>query len=306
MALATIRGLVRAGVVTDPRGFDVLDDHDCREWLVLNGADPASVDSGYLRALYDLVFAYEDGDVNRPRIAAGVALRCMVRAFFTYRGAFFWRMQAGMGDVVFAPFYEVLRRRGVRFEFFHRLRHVGLSAARAGERRTWPRSPSTCRRARGRAALRAARGRGRARPVGRPSPTGRSSRTANACGASGDGSNATGTSAAKERPRSASVRTSTSWCGVGLALFHGGEPVVWDRAGARRSNVRTVMTAPPSSSGLARHGGARRRPPSRCRASRALDLGRHAPPVAPGALAGSAGRARVFLRRHACSTAPTR
>ena len=26
-----------------------------------------------------------------------------------------------MGDVVFAPFYEVLRRRGVRFEFFHRL-----------------------------------------------------------------------------------------------------------------------------------------------------------------------------------------
>jgi uncharacterized protein with NAD-binding domain and iron-sulfur cluster len=51
----------------------------------------------------------------------------MVRAFFTYRGAFFWKMEAGMGDVVFAPFYEVLKRRGVRFEFFHRLENVKLA-----------------------------------------------------------------------------------------------------------------------------------------------------------------------------------
>ncbi|MDH3250985.1 MAG: FAD-dependent oxidoreductase, partial [Acidimicrobiia bacterium] len=33
----------------------------------------------------------------------------------------FWKMNAGMGDVVFAPAYEALRRRGVRFEFFHRV-----------------------------------------------------------------------------------------------------------------------------------------------------------------------------------------
>src|SRR6185295_5970540 len=85
-----------------------------------------SVDSGYLRGLYDLGFSYEDGDPARPRIAAGQALRSMLRAFFTYRGAFFWRMQAGMGDVVFAPLYEVLVRRGVRFEFFHRLENVGM------------------------------------------------------------------------------------------------------------------------------------------------------------------------------------
>jgi uncharacterized protein with NAD-binding domain and iron-sulfur cluster len=41
--------------------------------------------------------------------------------FFTYRGAFFWRMNAGMGDIVFTPLYQVLKQRGVRFEFFHRL-----------------------------------------------------------------------------------------------------------------------------------------------------------------------------------------
>jgi uncharacterized protein with NAD-binding domain and iron-sulfur cluster len=33
-------------------------------------------------------------------------------------------MQAAMGDVVFAPFYEVLERRGVTFNFFHRLTRI--------------------------------------------------------------------------------------------------------------------------------------------------------------------------------------
>ncbi len=56
-----------------------------------------------------------------------------MRMFFTYRGALFWRMTAGMGDIVFAPLYEVLKRRGVRFEFFHRLRDVKLSPEAEGE-----------------------------------------------------------------------------------------------------------------------------------------------------------------------------
>jgi uncharacterized protein with NAD-binding domain and iron-sulfur cluster len=131
LTLATLRGEVRFGLMTDPRGFDAIDEYDCREWLLLNGAAESSVNSGFVRALYDLVFAYEGGDVARPRISAGVALRCMVRSFFTYRGVFFWRMQAGMGDVVFAPFYEVLSKRGVRFEFFHRLEQVRLSDAKS-------------------------------------------------------------------------------------------------------------------------------------------------------------------------------
>jgi len=126
LTLATMRGILRHNLATHPRGFEVIDDYDCREWLLLNGASQQSVDSGYLRALYDLGFAYEDGDPARPRLAAGQALRSMLRAFFTYRGAFFWKMQSGMGDIVFAPLYEVLHRRGVRFEFFHRLENVGV------------------------------------------------------------------------------------------------------------------------------------------------------------------------------------
>jgi uncharacterized protein with NAD-binding domain and iron-sulfur cluster len=131
--LAILRGSIRAGLALDPRGFDAINDYDWREWLRMNGASEQSLDSGFMRGIYDLVFAFEEGDVHRPRLAAGVALRGAMRMFFTYRGSLFWRMNAGMGDVVFAPLYQVLKQRGVRFEFFHRLRHVGLSQQTAGE-----------------------------------------------------------------------------------------------------------------------------------------------------------------------------
>ena len=133
LILAILRGSIRCGLATDPRGFDAINDYDWRDWLRLHGAAEQSLDSGFMRGIYDLAFAFEDGDVERPRLAAGVALRGAMRMFFTYRGSLFWRMSAGMGDVVFAPLYQVLKRRGVRFEFFHRLRNLGLSAREKDE-----------------------------------------------------------------------------------------------------------------------------------------------------------------------------
>ena len=127
IVLASLRGSIRFRLALDPQGFDAINDYDSREWLRLNGASERSVNSGFVRGLYDLAFAYEDGDPARPAMAAGQGLRGSFRMLFTYRGSLFWKMQAGMGEVVFAPFYEVLARRGVRFEFFHRLENVGLA-----------------------------------------------------------------------------------------------------------------------------------------------------------------------------------
>lgn len=129
LMLATMVGIVRFGLLTDPRGFDAINDFESREWLRINGASDGSLDSAMVRALYDLAFGYEDGDISRPSVAAGQAIRGAFRMFFTYRGSVFWKMRSGMGDVVFAPFYEVLRKRGVRFQFFHRLENVKLADA---------------------------------------------------------------------------------------------------------------------------------------------------------------------------------
>ena len=133
LVLAVLVGVVRFDLLADPRGLDAINHFDCREWLRLNGASEHALNSSFLRALYDLVFAYEGGDPSRPRLAAGDALRGGFRMFYTYRGAFFWKMRRGMGDVVFAPFYEVLRRRGVKFKFFHRLENVRLSEPAPGD-----------------------------------------------------------------------------------------------------------------------------------------------------------------------------
>jgi len=127
LVLAILTGIIRFGIVTDPRGFDAINDYECREWLKLNGASDASLDSAFVRGLFDLAMAYPGGDVERPALAAGQAIRGALRMFFTYRGALFWKMRAGMGDVVFAPLYEVLKRRGVTFEFFHRLENIRLA-----------------------------------------------------------------------------------------------------------------------------------------------------------------------------------
>jgi len=127
LVIAIVVGSLRFGLPWHPRGLEAIDDYECREWLELNGASERSIQSPLVCGLYDLALAYERGDANRPGLAAGQALRGSLRMFFGYRGALFWRMRAGMGDVVFAPFYEVLRRRGVTFAFFHRLTKVGLA-----------------------------------------------------------------------------------------------------------------------------------------------------------------------------------
>ena len=127
LATAAMRGILRFGLVSDPRGFDAINDYDFREWLRINGASERSLESAFIRGAYDLVFAYEDGDYGRPRHGAGVALRGALRMLFSSRGSIFWKMHAGMGDTVFAPMYELLKKRGVIFRFFHRLERVRLA-----------------------------------------------------------------------------------------------------------------------------------------------------------------------------------
>ena len=120
-----VRGIAADGLTG--RGYHAVDDLDLREWLAGHGASQAAIDSPLVRGFYDLSFAYEDGDPERPRFPAGLALHLALRMFLDYKGALFWKMRAGMGDVVFAPLYEALRRRGVRFRFFHRLDQLHLS-----------------------------------------------------------------------------------------------------------------------------------------------------------------------------------
>jgi uncharacterized protein with NAD-binding domain and iron-sulfur cluster len=127
--VATVRGILADRLMTDPRGFRAINDEDFVEWIRRHGVAPAVAEFSFIRGLYDLVFGYENGDPKRPAFSAGLAVFLTGRMLFDYRGAVFWKMAAGMGDVVFAPLYQTLVDRGVGFEFFHRVDrlHVGAS-----------------------------------------------------------------------------------------------------------------------------------------------------------------------------------
>jgi uncharacterized protein with NAD-binding domain and iron-sulfur cluster len=131
LGCTTFAGLLRDRVLT--QGFSPLDDLDMTDWfykhkLVDAGlANDLAYRSAPVQTVYDLFFHYEDGDTDKPGISAGIALRSLLKILAGYKGSILWFMQAGMGDTIFGPLYEVLRRRGVKFKFFHRVTNIGLS-----------------------------------------------------------------------------------------------------------------------------------------------------------------------------------
>ena len=133
LILADLGVAVVTGLLADrihDRGLGSIDAEEFGAWLRRHGASQLLMDSALLQALYDAWFAYRDGvsDMEHRDIAAGVAVGCVIRMFLLYQGPLLHVMASGMGDAVIAPLYEVLVRRGVRFEFFCDVQKLGLTA----------------------------------------------------------------------------------------------------------------------------------------------------------------------------------
>lgn len=134
LGISVLKGTLIDDIIT--RGFSVIDDREFLDWInghsCFKANEPGNPNqqafqSAPVRVFYDASFAYADGDTTRPCMAAGVALRAMMKIAFLYEKAILFQMQAGMGDTVFAPLYSVLARRGVKFRFFSRVTDLRLS-----------------------------------------------------------------------------------------------------------------------------------------------------------------------------------
>ncbi len=133
---AVLRGLAVDVLVHAPDTWgahlDALNGVELRTWLARHGADADVVQAPFVRALYDLVFAYRGGDPAAPEIAAGVGIENLVSIFGRNRGSCMLKLRGGMGDVVFVPLHEVLERRGVSFAFFHTVTALGTGVGADG------------------------------------------------------------------------------------------------------------------------------------------------------------------------------
>lgn len=111
-------------------GFSVLDHYELAEALTRYGAWPDTIKSPMIAAAYDYVFAYPNGDRCHPTLSATSAFEGFMRLLFTSRGALFYKMAAGAGEIIFAPLYQALVSRGVRFEFFNRVTELHAAGGR--------------------------------------------------------------------------------------------------------------------------------------------------------------------------------
>jgi uncharacterized protein with NAD-binding domain and iron-sulfur cluster len=128
---AAIKGVV-ADIMIEGTTIEDLDLMDFREWLAFCGAARESIyGSPIVQALYDSMLEYCDGDKRRPSYGAGTAAQAVFRLYGTYMNSFAFEMQSGMGEVVVAPIYRVLEKRGVKFEFFMKLKQIELDLTKS-------------------------------------------------------------------------------------------------------------------------------------------------------------------------------
>ncbi len=124
--LALVRGTIADNIFE--RGFDSIDNENFSDWLQRHGASVITASSPLALNTVNLSYQYPQGDTARTALmAAGAYLHWTLRSF-AFMGAFAWLFEAGTGETVIAPMYEVLKKRGVKFEFFHKVASLELSA----------------------------------------------------------------------------------------------------------------------------------------------------------------------------------
>ena len=123
IGMALLLGMLDCRVLVE--GFDRIDDREWSHWMRDYGAWTMSLRSGLVRAFYDYVFGF-DSEGHRA-VAAGTSIRAFLHLLCAYKGSLFYKLNVTMGEFLFAPLYEVLLKRGVKFQFFSRVDKLHLS-----------------------------------------------------------------------------------------------------------------------------------------------------------------------------------
>jgi uncharacterized protein with NAD-binding domain and iron-sulfur cluster len=134
--LALLRGTA-ADEVLSPGGFARIDEYDFADWLVKHGLREEHRSCPFVQFIYFAAFSYKDGLSRKKLMSAGTAYMCILRIASGPKGATYFRMQAGMGDVIIAPIYQALLARGVKFRFFHQVRELAVEGEQVTRVRAW-------------------------------------------------------------------------------------------------------------------------------------------------------------------------
>ena len=110
--------------------FSALDGDNYADWLHRHGAWDSTLELDITLAPIRILYQYRGGDASvaaNRSMGAGAYLHWTLRTL-AYVESPFWFFVEGSGDTVITPLYKVLVQRGVRFEFFHKVESLQLSA----------------------------------------------------------------------------------------------------------------------------------------------------------------------------------
>ena len=128
--LALLRGIVQDRWI-DGKSYDQMDMDatygNYAAWLQHHGASQATVYSPMAQAPIGILYQYPNGSHVASSMGAGAYLHWVLRTF-GYLGAPFWLFGHGTGESLVLPMYELLKRRGVKFEFFSKVQALHTNA----------------------------------------------------------------------------------------------------------------------------------------------------------------------------------
>jgi uncharacterized protein with NAD-binding domain and iron-sulfur cluster len=120
--LALLRGFIKDDIAK--KGFASLEEDDWIPWLQRHGLSAATLASPLPITSPNILFAFENGDTSMPpKFAAGAMLHWTL-LMLNYTHSRFYFFAAGTGETIIQPLYEVLKKRGVKFEFFHKVKSI--------------------------------------------------------------------------------------------------------------------------------------------------------------------------------------
>ena len=127
--LALLRGIVKDRWI-DGKSYDQMDMDatygNYAAWLQHHGASQATVYSPMAQAPIGILYQFPNGSHVASSMGAGAYLHWVLRTF-GYLGAPFWLFGHGTGESLVLPMYELLKRRGVKFEFFSKVQALHTS-----------------------------------------------------------------------------------------------------------------------------------------------------------------------------------
>ena len=127
--LALLRGIARDRWI-DGKSYDQMDMDatygNYAAWLQHHGASQATVYSPMAQAPIGILYQFPNGSHVASSMGAGAYLHWVLRTF-GYLGAPFWLFGHGTGESLVLPMYELLKRRGVKFEFFSKVQALHTS-----------------------------------------------------------------------------------------------------------------------------------------------------------------------------------